>query len=78
MDEIRDLSDVEVNDRIGQLQEELFRLRFRGATQQIEKPSLPHDEENSAHQGDTVRIMETRPLSKTKRWRVVEVLERAK
>ena len=37
-----------------------------------------HDEENSAHQGDTVRIMETRPLSKTKRWRVVEVLERAK
>ena len=43
MDEIRDLSDVEVNDRIGQLQEELFRLRFRGATQQIEKPSLLRD-----------------------------------
>ena len=43
MDEIRDLSDGEVNDRIGQLQEELFRLRFRGATQQIEKPSLLRD-----------------------------------
>ena len=37
-----------------------------------------HDEENAYHIGDTVRIMETRPLSKLKRWRVVEVLERAK
>ena len=37
-----------------------------------------HDEENSAKMGDTVRIMETRPLSKDKRWRVVEVVERAR
>jgi len=37
-----------------------------------------HDEEQSAKVGDTVRIVETRPLSKTKRWRVVEVVERAK
>jgi small subunit ribosomal protein S17 len=37
-----------------------------------------HDETNDAHVGDVVRIVETRPLSKTKRWRVVEVLERAK
>jgi small subunit ribosomal protein S17 len=37
-----------------------------------------HDEENQAGVGDTVRIMETRPLSKTKRWRVVEILEKAK
>jgi small subunit ribosomal protein S17 len=37
-----------------------------------------HDEANDAHVGDTVRLMETRPLSKTKRWRVVEILERAK
>ena len=36
-----------------------------------------HDEENTAKRGDTVRIMETRPLSKDKRWRVVEVVERA-
>ena len=36
-----------------------------------------HDETNDAHIGDTVRVMETRPLSKTKRWRVVEVVERA-
>jgi small subunit ribosomal protein S17 len=37
-----------------------------------------HDEQNDAHVGDTVRITETRPVSKTKRWRVVEVVERAK
>ena len=37
-----------------------------------------HDEENSAGLGDRVIIMETRPLSATKRWRVVEVIERAK
>jgi small subunit ribosomal protein S17 len=36
-----------------------------------------HDETNDAHVGDTVRIMETRPISKSKRWRVVEVVERA-
>lgn len=37
-----------------------------------------HDEQNQAHEGDTVRIMETRPLSKLKRWRVVEIIERAR
>ena len=37
-----------------------------------------HDENNDAHVGDTVRVMETRPLSKTKRWRLVEVVQRAK
>ena len=37
-----------------------------------------HDEANDAHVGDTVRISETRPLSRTKRWRVVEIVERAK
>ncbi|GBF31898.1 SSU ribosomal protein S17p [Desulfocucumis palustris] len=36
-----------------------------------------HDEENSCRIGDKVRIMETRPLSKDKRWRIVEILERA-
>ena len=39
-DEIRDLTDAEIGDKIGEAQEELFRLRFRGATQQLEKPSL--------------------------------------
>ena len=37
-----------------------------------------HDERNDAHQGDLVRVVESRPLSRTKRWRLVEVLERAK
>lgn len=37
-----------------------------------------HDENNEAHVGDTVQIMQTRPLSKDKCWRVIEILERAK
>lgn len=37
-----------------------------------------HDETNECNIGDTVRIMETRPLSKNKRWRLVEIIERAK
>lgn len=37
-----------------------------------------HDEENTCRVGDIVRIMETRPLSKEKRWRLVEIIERAK
>ena len=37
-----------------------------------------HDEKNECTIGDTVRIMETRPLSKTKRWRLIEVVEKAK
>ena len=37
-----------------------------------------HDEKNECNIGDTVRIMETRPLSKMKRWRLVEIIERAK
>lgn len=39
---------------------------------------MAHDEKEEAHIGDTVRIMETRPMSKLKRWRLVEVIERAK
>ncbi len=39
---------------------------------------LAHDEENSANEGDIVRIMSTRPLSKRKSWRLVEILEEAK
>jgi len=39
---------------------------------------MAHDETNDAGEGDTVRIMETRPMSKNKRWRLVEVVERAK
>lgn len=42
------------------------------------KKFFAHDEENTCKLGDKVRIMETRPLSKNKRWRLVEIIERAK
>ena len=42
------------------------------------KKYVAHDETNDCNEGDTVRIMETRPLSKSKCWRLVEIIERAK
>ena len=42
------------------------------------KKYVAHDEKNDCNEGDTVRIMETRPMSKTKKWRIVEIIERAK
>lgn len=42
------------------------------------KKFVAHDEKNECNEGDTVRIMETRPLSKRKNWRLVEIVERAK
>ena len=39
---------------------------------------MAHDEENTCNVGDTVKISETRPLSKNKRWRLIEIIERAK
>ena len=39
---------------------------------------VAHDEKNTCNEGDTVKIMETRPLSKSKNWRLVEIIERAK
>jgi small subunit ribosomal protein S17 len=47
-------------------------------TMKSSKKYLAHDETNSCNIGDTVRIMETRPLSKRKRWRLLEIIERAK
>jgi small subunit ribosomal protein S17 len=41
------------------------------------KKYIAHDEENQCGMGDLVRIMETRPLSKTKRWRLIEIMEKA-
>jgi small subunit ribosomal protein S17 len=49
-----------------------------GKTVRRRKRLHAHDEANDAHVGDTVRVMETRPLSKTKRWRVTEIVERAR
>jgi len=61
---------VAVTDRV--------RHRRYGKTLQRTRKLYAHDESNDAHEGDRVRISETRPLSRQKRWRVVEVLERAR
>ena len=50
----------------------------KSITVKIDKKLHAHDENEVAHVGDTVKVMETRPLSKTKRWRLVEVVEAAK
>lgn len=55
-----------------------FQHPIYGKSIQKSRKFLAHDEENSCAIGDKVRIMETRPLSKLKRWRLVEILERAK
>ncbi|MBA3654716.1 MAG: 30S ribosomal protein S17 [Actinobacteria bacterium] len=57
---------------------ERVRHRRYDKTVQRTKHLYAHDEANDAKVGDRVRVQETRPLSKLKRWRVVEVLERAK
>jgi small subunit ribosomal protein S17 len=49
-----------------------------GKMMTITKKLHAHDENNEAGLGDTVKVMETRPLSKTKRWRLVEIVEKAK
>ena len=56
------------------------RVRHRryGKTMQRTSHLYAHDEQNDAREGDRVRVAETRPLSKLKHWRVVEVLERAR
>ena len=57
---------------------ERVRHRRYAKTVQTTKRFHAHDEQNESRVGDRVRVQETRPLSKLKRWRVVEVLERAK
>ena len=54
----------EMNKMYGKIQKKTYKLKA-------------HDENNECHTGDKVKVMETRPLSKDKRWRVVEVLEKA-
>ncbi len=51
----------------------IYKKYFRKTTK-----LMAHDEKNEAHVGDIVKIMETRPLSKSKRWRLVEIVEKAK
>jgi small subunit ribosomal protein S17 len=56
----------------------LVRHPVYGRIQKRDKKFKAHDENNDAHTGDTVEIMECRPLSKDKCWRVVRIVERAK
>ena len=58
--------------------EESRRHALYGKSQKITKKFKAHDENNECQIGDRVEIMETRPLSKGKRWRLVEIVERAK
>jgi small subunit ribosomal protein S17 len=58
--------------------ERTFPHPLYGKTVRRSSKVYAHDEANEARVGDTVRVMETRPLSKLKRWRVVEIVERAK
>ena len=58
--------------------ERTFPHPLYGKTVRRSSKVYAHDEANEARVGDTVRVMETRPLSRLKRWRVVEIVERAK
>jgi small subunit ribosomal protein S17 len=58
--------------------EDMIRHPLYGKTYRRKVRIAAHDEADDARMGDKVRIMETRPLSKTKRWRVVEIVERAR
>ena len=56
----------------------LKRHPLYGRVQRVTKRFKAHDETNECHVGDRVRIMETRPISKDKNWRVLQIVERAK
>ncbi len=58
--------------------EDRVKHRLYGKVLRRSRRIKAHDESNSAGVGDRVRVMETRPLSATKRWRIVEILEKAK
>ena len=77
---IREMSATELEAKIAELKKDLFNLRLQQATNQLDNTNKikAHDEENQCGIGDTVKVMETRPLSKDKRWRLVEIIEKAK
>ena len=60
--------------RVGRLVKHPFYKKFVKKTSSF----IVHDEDNASHSGDKVLIMETRPLSRRKRWRLVKILEQAK
>ena len=72
------VSSVSMDKSITVLVERKLRHPIYGKFVKMTKKFMAHDEQNECTVGDSVRIMETRPLSKRKRWRLVEVLEKAK
>ena len=72
------ISSSKMDKSISVLVERKLRHPIYGKFVKKSKKLIAHDEENSCNEGDKVRIMECRPLSKRKRWRLVEILERAK
>jgi small subunit ribosomal protein S17 len=62
---------------IGVMVERRVRHALYGKEVKVSKKVMVHDEENKANIGDTVRVMETRPISKSKRWRLVEIIAEA-
>ena len=89
VEDLRAKSIAELNEELVAAKKELFNLRFQNATNQLDNTSRikevrrnyklkAHDENNECRIGDRVKVMETRPLSKDKRWRLVEIVEKAK
>ena len=87
--EIRKMSEAERSEKLVSLKKDLFFLRMQHATDRVAHPLYKkivgrtyklkaHDEQNTCGVGDKVKVMETRPLSRDKRWRVVEIIEKAK
>ena len=91
--EIRNMTSDELNEKLTDTSKKLSQLKFNNSVQTIENPLeikilrrqlaktkkyVAHDENNDWNEGETVRSMETRPVSKTKKWRIVEIIERAK
>lgn len=72
------VSSVKMDKSITVLVQRRLRHPIYGKFVKKTKKIMAHDEQNDCKEGDTVRIMECRPLSKSKRWRLVAVLERAK
>ena len=72
------ISSVSMDKSITVIVERKLRHPIYGKFVKMTNKFMAHDEKNECNVGDSVRIMETRPLSKRKRWRLVEILERAK
>ena len=72
----RKIRESEIMQAVRWIKEKMDRLYKKYVTRT--KKYMAHDENNDAHVGDTVRIVECRPLSKNKCWRLAEIIERAK